>query len=183
MKNAQAAKGWSWFPNALTVLRLLLGMAFPLLPSSSWIWVCAVAGATEFFDGYLSRLWDVESDMGRYLDPVADKVFVMSVMLTFVAFDRVTIVELLLVGVRDIVVALGLLTLAILSRTDEIRACAPRPIGKLTTWFQFAFLLTLLLAEGAPAWLLYATALMSTAAAGDYVVDYARRRSDDAGKQ
>ena len=161
-------------PSGLTISRLLMGLAFPFLPVSWWLPVCGVAAATEFLDGYLSRRWDVASDFGRMLDPVADKIFVLAVLVTFVLTDRVTVVELVSVGVRDLVVAGGLLAMLAFGRRAEIERCSPRIVGKLTTWFQFGFLLSILLFDDAPAILFYATVAISTAAAVDYVAYYFR---------
>ena len=61
-------------PNALTVLRLVLG-----LQSASWtaLWaafvVFAVAAITDRFDGKLARSWGQITDFGRIADPIADK--------------------------------------------------------------------------------------------------------------
>jgi phosphatidylglycerophosphate synthase len=150
----------------------MLGVAFPLLPESLWLGACAYAAATEFLDGYLSRLWDIESQAGRLLDPVADKVFVLTVLGTLVATGRIELFELALIGVRDVVVGLGCISLFITGRRDEIERCRARPIGKLTTWFQFAFLLAVLITGDSTAWLLYPTTAMSVAAATDYLVHY-----------
>ena len=161
-------------PTGLTVSRLALGLAFPFVPAEAWLPMCVVAGATEFLDGFLSRRWQAESDLGRQLDPIADKVFVVAALVTFVLHQRVTVVELLAVGTRDIVVASGLMVMLAFGRRAEAERCSPRLAGKITTWFQFAFLLAILLAGEAPAWPFWATFAISTAAAADYVVYYFR---------
>ena len=68
-------------PNILTVLRLLAapGVAIMFLyfkrPLADWFALTLFVGAavTDFFDGYLARLWKQESKFGAMLDPIADK--------------------------------------------------------------------------------------------------------------
>lgn len=72
-------------PNILTVLRLLaaplVALAFIVFSSpvaDILAFVLFVSAAiTDFFDGYLARRWGQESDFGRMLDPIADKVMVV----------------------------------------------------------------------------------------------------------
>ncbi len=65
-------------PNVITVVRLCL------LPVFLWLlfaqddranaaWLLAALGTTDFFDGYIARHFDQESDLGKVLDPVADR--------------------------------------------------------------------------------------------------------------
>ncbi len=79
-------------PNVLTVFRLCLVPVFVLLmiePSESEqiaaAMIFALAAITDLLDGYLARQWDTVSDFGKLLDPVADKVLVMSALVMLVA--------------------------------------------------------------------------------------------------
>ncbi|GHU00649.1 CDP-diacylglycerol--glycerol-3-phosphate 3-phosphatidyltransferase [Alphaproteobacteria bacterium] len=75
-------------PNLLTFFRILL---IPFIvfafysPSARYPWIAAalfaVAAITDYFDGYLARLWGQTSRLGRILDPIADKLLVTSVLL------------------------------------------------------------------------------------------------------
>ena len=71
-------------PNLLTYGRL---MAVPIVagllqwPQVHWMrWtalgVFTAAGITDFFDGYLARIWEQQSSLGQMLDPIADKLLV-----------------------------------------------------------------------------------------------------------
>ena len=76
-------------PNILTILRLIAapGVAIMFLyfarPWADWFALVLFVGAavTDFFDGYLARLWKQESNFGRMLDPIADKAMVVIALL------------------------------------------------------------------------------------------------------
>ncbi|MEK9725136.1 MAG: CDP-diacylglycerol--glycerol-3-phosphate 3-phosphatidyltransferase [Rhodospirillaceae bacterium] len=83
-------------PNILTFSRII---AIPVLiclllfvrdPAGSWLAfsVYTYACVTDFFDGYLARAWHQQSAFGRFLDPIADKLLVASVLLVLVGIDR-----------------------------------------------------------------------------------------------
>ena len=73
---------WS-LPNILTYLRIV---AVPAVVAAFYIegdtgrWLAfglfAAASITDYFDGYLARLWKQQSTLGRMLDPIADKLLV-----------------------------------------------------------------------------------------------------------
>ena len=83
-------------PNYLTYLRILLiPIVIGLLyADQTWaIWAALffyiVASVTDFLDGYLARKWQVESAVGKFLDPISDKIFIASLLVALVGFDRV----------------------------------------------------------------------------------------------
>ena len=78
-------------PNVLTFFRLgcafvILGLCFVHQPWSLWTRniLFAVAALTDFFDGYFARLYNQISRLGRLLDPLADKLLVVPMLLIFV---------------------------------------------------------------------------------------------------
>lgn len=86
-------------PNLLTYARIL---AVPLIvlcfymegrpsPTDWWrwasVWIFVIASITDYFDGYIARVWEQTSNIGRMLDPIADKLLVSAILL-LLAFDR-----------------------------------------------------------------------------------------------
>lgn len=82
-------------PNTLTVLRLLAapGVAVMFLyfhrPWADWFALALFVGAavTDYFDGYLARLWKQESRFGAMLDPIADKAMVVIALLVLTGYS------------------------------------------------------------------------------------------------
>jgi len=103
-------------PNILTFSRIV---AIPVLiglllfvddPAGSWLAFIAYTYAciTDFFDGYLARAWHQQSAFGRFLDPIADKLLVASVLLALVGIDRVsglTVLPAAVIMCREILVS------------------------------------------------------------------------------
>lgn len=84
-------------PNLLTLLRIAL---IPVVmisfyintPLWRWIAVLAYGGAclTDFLDGYLARALSQTSRLGQFLDPIADKLLVSTILLYLAGFDKIS---------------------------------------------------------------------------------------------
>lgn len=82
-------------PNILTILRLLAapGVAVMFLyfhrPWADWLALTLFVGAavTDWFDGYLARLWKQESRFGAMLDPIADKAMVVIAIMVITGYS------------------------------------------------------------------------------------------------
>ena len=69
--------------------------------------VFSVAAVTDWLDGYLARRWGVESRFGAFLDPVADKLMVATVLILIVEFDAspwLTVPAIIIIG-REITIS------------------------------------------------------------------------------
>ena len=84
-------------PNTLTVLRLLAAPGVVIMflyftrPWADWFALLLFVGAavTDYFDGYLARLWKQESKFGAMLDPIADKAMVVIALLLIAGLSGV----------------------------------------------------------------------------------------------
>ena len=161
-------------PNALGFFRLLLGLLFFFFPHSYRLLVLVTAAVTDILDGYLARRWNARSQLGQILDPVADKVFVAAMALTFVIEARITLLQFVLISARDFVVAIGALAIYLSGRSREIFQVPSRPLGKATTVLQVSFLISVLLI-GYGYWpIVIITGAFSIISAMDYIQHYFR---------
>jgi len=102
-------------PNALTFLRIallpiIIGLFF--IPESWAAWsalgLYTIASITDWLDGYLARKWSVISAVGTFLDPIADKIFIVSLLLVMAAFDRldgIWLIPALIIIIREIFIS------------------------------------------------------------------------------
>lgn len=82
-------------PNILTTLRLLAAPGVAVLflyfnrPFADWLALTlfVTAAVTDFFDGYLARLWKQESRYGAMLDPIADKAMVVIAIMVLTGYS------------------------------------------------------------------------------------------------
>jgi CDP-diacylglycerol---glycerol-3-phosphate 3-phosphatidyltransferase len=102
---------WYRLPNWLTYMRCLL---VPLLAVVFYLperhrETCALfvaASLTDFFDGYLSRRWDITTAFGAFLDPVADKLIVSTAMILLAgAYGAVVAVPASIILARELSVS------------------------------------------------------------------------------
>ena len=100
-------------PNILTLSRIVVIPIIVLLflfDGNRWLMliIFSIAGITDFFDGYIARSQKKISKVGIFLDPVADKLLVATVILMLVADDRITgsaILPALIILFREILVS------------------------------------------------------------------------------
>ncbi|HEX5647686.1 MAG TPA: CDP-diacylglycerol--glycerol-3-phosphate 3-phosphatidyltransferase [Nitrospira sp.] len=98
-------------PNFLTLVRICLIPVFVLTfleptPDRSLVAavIFAVAAVTDLLDGYIARRTGQVTKLGKLLDPIADKLLVLSALILLVNIDRVTAVVALLIIARELAV-------------------------------------------------------------------------------
>ena len=112
---ADGMRVWT-IPNILTMGRLLaapgVALVFVLLdrPLADWLALILFIGAavTDFFDGWLARRLDQVSELGKMLDPIADKVMVIIALMVLVHIHRAAellILPAVLIALREVVIS------------------------------------------------------------------------------
>ncbi|HEY1547798.1 MAG TPA: CDP-alcohol phosphatidyltransferase family protein [Kofleriaceae bacterium] len=129
-----------WLAHALTLLRIPIAIAVALEYGQTWpvVALIALAAATDAADGNLARFMQrrghTKPAIGGWLDPLADKIFVVIVLAAIVVHTH-DVVIVALIGARELLL-LPLLAIYLALRRDrsELKADA---IGKLATIAQF----------------------------------------------
>ena len=134
-------------PNLLTLARVA---AVPLIvvimlsdSREAGFWAAAIFGAaavTDFIDGWLARKWGVVTVLGKFLDPLADKLIVLAALIMLVPFGRVPAWAVFALLAREIIVT-GLRSIA----SSEGIVIDASDLGKYKTIYQMAAIPGLLL--------------------------------------
>jgi cardiolipin synthase len=147
----------------------MLGVGFPWLPTSWRVAAILAAGVSDLADGASSRQLHVTSQTGRILDPAADKVFALGVVITLVAEGSLELWEVALVGLRDLMVLAGAVWYLVRRDWAAFRAMTPTFWGKATTAAQFLFILIFLIRQERTVVVFLLTATVSAVAAAQYL--------------
>jgi CDP-diacylglycerol--glycerol-3-phosphate 3-phosphatidyltransferase/cardiolipin synthase len=161
----EQGKPW-WRPaDALTLLRLPLAAAFPLVERAHWqIGIVAVAAASDYLDGMVARRMG-GSRAGAVLDPVADKVFMVSAFFTIARRGLLAPIEIAGVLLRDAIAALAFVFTVVLRRPTTLPA---RAGGKAVTVCQLLTLTAFIAESPLVRPLAWATAAIAVYALWDY---------------
>ena len=127
-------------PNVLTIVRILTIPAFLILLTNGRpgvaLAVFVAGGVTDALDGAIARLTDSKTEFGALLDPLADKLLLLSSFCVLAFMARVPSWLTVLVIIRDIILLAGYFTLFLL--TGQRMAVRPSVVGKAATFFQLA---------------------------------------------
>ena len=132
--------------NGVTAVRLVLVpfIAIALINHQyeNAFWMTLVAGASDAVDGFIARVFDHKSVIGAYLDPVADKILVVTLFGLLTAQGQIPVWLMIIVMGRDVAIVA---TVAAFNRM-KARPLQMKPllISKLTTFFQISLLLATL---------------------------------------
>lgn len=121
-------------PNILTLLRILLTPLFIILlirrAYPQGLLVFALAGISDALDGFIARCFDQRTRLGAYLDPLADKLLLVSAFVCLGAMQVLPAWLAVIVITRDVIIVLGIAVLTITDKPYEVR---PSRISKCTT--------------------------------------------------
>lgn len=174
-------------PNLITVGRLLL------VPVIVWFIsdgafvaafaVFVIAGISDGVDGFIARQYNLRSELGTYLDPIADKALLVSIYLSLALIGEMAGWLAMIVVSRDIFIIGGVILSWILDRPIEVK---PLFISKINTAGQIILAALVLGDLGFSAGLgdlrtvlEWVVGVLTVASATAYLIDWARHMTDD----
>ncbi len=121
-------------PNLISVGRLLLvPVAVGMISAQQWkpaFAIFAIAGVSDGIDGFLARRFSLRTELGAYLDPLADKALLMSIYVTLAIEGVLPGAMAILVVSRDLMIVGAIMISWVLAKPVEIR---PLIISKINT--------------------------------------------------
>ncbi|WP_232820366.1 CDP-alcohol phosphatidyltransferase family protein [Brachybacterium sp. YJGR34] len=173
---------WATVPNLVTVVRLLLLVPLCLLlnagPGTLAVVLLLVWAGTDWVDGLLARVLDQTSRTGAILDPIADRLGLVGIVLTLAVMDLIPWTALAIIVVVDLATVVLVSGSALGGRVPVTR------LGKVRTFaLMGSVFLLVALAAWAPAWvpvgqaLLWAAVALHVVSGADYVLSARRARS------
>jgi len=98
-------------PNLICVLRMALTVPIVILLAEGWygytLVLFALAAASDALDGYLAKTFGWSSEVGKVLDPLADKLLLVSVFITLAVIGLVPVWLAAVAVARDVVIGVG----------------------------------------------------------------------------
>lgn len=172
-------------PNLLTLLRILLVpvVVWAIAQRQMEIALAAfvVAGITDAVDGYIAKHFNQQTELGAYLDPLADKTLIVSIYLSLAIFGFIPPWVAILVVSRDIMIVGAVVLSTLMERPLTIQ---PLLVSKANTAAQIIFAALVLAAKGLKLDLdwailvaMWSVAILTLASAGAYVVSWTRHMS------
>jgi cardiolipin synthase (CMP-forming) len=133
-------------PNVVSMSRLVLAAAFVALRDpSARLALLVVASVTDFLDGWLARRNQATTRSGALIDPIADRLFVLTALCTYLVERAISTGTFFIVLSRDIATVIGFFVARSIPwlRAVEFRA---RLLGKLVTVLQLLTLAAVIVA-------------------------------------
>jgi cardiolipin synthase (CMP-forming) len=163
-------------PNLITLGRLVLVPAIvAMIAAQRWKEACIVfviAGLSDAVDGWLANTFDLRSELGAYLDPLADKALIVSIYVALAIVEVLPATIAILVVARDIMIIGAFMISLIMRKPIKVK---PLTISKLNTAAQISFAAMVLSVKAfefpAGAWFdvsLYAVAALTLASTAVY---------------
>jgi len=130
-------------PNLLSLYRLILGLIFPLLwklkiQTQILLILIGTAILSDTIDGNIARILHQKTDLGKILDPIADKVFINMLFILLYLNKNISLNFLLIILIRDLAILSGAIILYF-KYPNQINF-RPTYLGKTCTVFQLIFL-------------------------------------------
>ena len=162
-------------PNKLTILRVLLIPVFLLCLLNEYnilaLIIFVVASLTDMLDGKIARKYNLVTNFGKFMDPLADKLLVSSALISFVGLGRMPIWIVVVIISREFIISGFRLVAA-----DKGVVIAASMWGKVKTVTQMVMIIVLLcelqvgFAEVLEGMLIYASLILTVVSLVDYIV-------------
>ncbi len=127
-------------PNLITVFRfILVPIVIVMILREEWGWALALfalAGISDGLDGYIARRLDMRSDLGAAIDPLADKVLLVSIYITLAIIEVIPAWLAIIVVSRDVMIVMAFMVSWMLARPMAVK---PLFLSKVNTALQIAF--------------------------------------------
>jgi cardiolipin synthase len=163
-------------PNILTLIRVLLIPLFVILIINKYLdWALltfAIAGITDGMDGLIARLTHQRTELGAYLDPIADKLLLSAAFISLAIIEIIPSWLVVIVITRDVIILMGMLVMILTSYHPKIN---PSLLSKTTTTFQIVTILFVLMAWYFPTFkqlsviAIYGTAIITILSGAQYI--------------
>ncbi len=133
-------------PNLLTLGRILLTpfIVYSILNGASMqaMALMVISGITDMLDGAIAKHFHLQTVVGAYMDPIADKLMLVSAIVSLFIVDRVPLFLFLAVVFRDVIIVVGAVAYELVTHRLEMR---PTYLSKATTVAQIVYVSATLL--------------------------------------
>ncbi|MEP9379415.1 CDP-alcohol phosphatidyltransferase family protein [Aquabacter sp. CN5-332] len=173
-------------PNIITLARILLVPVVVWAIASGEVqlafWLFLLAGVSDAVDGFLAKHCGMQTELGAYLDPLADKALLVSIYVTLAVAELIPRWVAIAVVTRDVMIIGAVVLAVMMARPVSIR---PLIVSKVNTMVQIAFA-TMVLAStgfGFPLHMAYelglvAVGLLTALSAAAYLADWMRHMAN-----
>ena len=163
-------------PNMLTLTRVLMIPFFVIFIMDKHFGYAlitfVIAGITDGIDGLIARITHQRTELGAYLDPIADKLLLFSAFITLAIVEIIPSWLAVIVITRDVIILVGFLVMLLTGYHPKIN---PRLLSKVTTAFQIITIALVLLNGYYPTFkelsiiAVYGTAVMTILSGSQYI--------------
>ncbi|PJA33245.1 MAG: CDP-diacylglycerol--glycerol-3-phosphate 3-phosphatidyltransferase [Zetaproteobacteria bacterium CG_4_9_14_3_um_filter_53_7] len=175
-------------PNILTLARIFITpfIVYAIIEHQAVLALIlmGIAGLTDMLDGAIARYFNQRSRVGAFMDPLADKLMLISTIVTLYFVEEIPAFVFLAVVFRDMVILVGALAYELVTRKLEM---TPTISSKITTFLQIMLVLAVLadMAWGVPDLLmqcmLWATFAFTCISGAQYMIVWMRKAVTDEG--
>ncbi|MEW6087269.1 MAG: CDP-alcohol phosphatidyltransferase family protein [bacterium] len=126
----------------------------------------SIASISDFADGFIAKIFNQETELGRFLDPIADKLLLVSAFVMLVIVNLIPVWVVIVVITRDVIILFGCVIIYLILDDIEIR---PRILSKITTCLQMITIFFVLIKNPYARYFWFVTALITTISGLDYI--------------